>query len=62
MTPAELRAARLALGLTQPELGERLGVHWTTVSRWENGRQRIPQIVALAVTHLRGQRVDQPPE
>lgn len=49
MTPAELRAAREALGLTQPELGERLGVHWTTVSRWENGRSAISGAVALAV-------------
>lgn len=49
MTPADLRAAREALGLTQTEFAARLGVHWTTVSRWENGRLPISKRVAMAV-------------
>lgn len=53
MTPAELRDAREALGLTQTELGERLGVHWTTISRWENGRLPISKAVAMAVRAIR---------
>lgn len=62
MTPEELKQARQSLGLTIVQLAERLDVHWTSVSRWENGRQRIPQIVALAVAQLARQLVDQPPE
>lgn len=37
MTPFELRARRLALGLTQPKLAELLGVSRSTIIRWETG-------------------------
>lgn len=54
MTHADLRAARKALGLTQTEFAARLGVHWTTVSRWENGRLPISKRVAMAVKGMMG--------
>lgn len=41
LTPAELRAKRSALGLTQERLAEALGVTATTVARWERGERRI---------------------
>lgn len=37
-TPGMVRSLREALGLTQAELGERLGVSNITVYRWEAGR------------------------
>ena len=33
-----LQAARAKLGLTQEQFAARVGVTWSTVSRWENGR------------------------
>jgi putative zinc finger/helix-turn-helix YgiT family protein len=37
LTPAQIRAAREKLQLTQAELAEKLGVAEATVSRWETG-------------------------
>lgn len=47
-----IRASRLALGLTQQELGERLLTDQTTVSAWERGKSEKlagPSLVALAM-------------
>lgn len=53
MRPHELRAARLALSLTQNELGFALELDneapHRTVRRWESGRTAIPGPVAVAV-------------
>lgn len=38
MKPHEIKLARELLRLTQAQLGQVLGVHWITVSRWERGR------------------------
>lgn len=40
-----LRAIRDAMGITQEQLGEKLGVSFATVNRWENG-QNSPQRAA----------------
>jgi putative zinc finger/helix-turn-helix YgiT family protein len=37
LTPDQIRRARKALGLTQRELSNRLGVAEATLSRWETG-------------------------
>ena len=37
----KLRAARLAAGMTQGQLAEKVGCHQKDISRWENG-QREP--------------------
>jgi len=37
-TPGHVVALREALGLTQKQLGEKVGVNKLTVSRWERGR------------------------
>jgi transcriptional regulator with XRE-family HTH domain len=47
---ARLQALRLAAGLTQAELAEKIGVHRVAVARWE-GDEREPNwsnVVALA--------------
>jgi len=39
LTPDNIRAGRISLGLTPKELAERLGVAETILSRWEMGAQ-----------------------
>lgn len=41
-TATQVRAIREAHGLTQGTLGELLGVHWTSVARWEGGTSSPP--------------------
>jgi transcriptional regulator with XRE-family HTH domain len=61
MTPADLKAARTALGLSQFELADALGLGrygWQAISRWENGRakQGIPGPAQVAVLSLVSKR------
>ena len=46
MTGKELKRIRTRLRLTQPELAERIGVHWNSVARWE--RDEVPIREAMA--------------
>jgi len=46
----ELKNKRESAGLTQQELADALGVHWTTISRMEHDRVKISKATALAVT------------
>ncbi len=52
MTGKELKALRTRLGLTQDELGKRLGVARVTVARWEIGLRRVPELAARLVQHV----------
>jgi transcriptional regulator with XRE-family HTH domain len=55
LSPADLRTARKALGLTQHALAEALGMGksgWQSVSRWEKDGNTIPGPVGLAVQLL----------
>ncbi|KWT70747.1 hypothetical protein APY04_0808 [Hyphomicrobium sulfonivorans] len=52
MTPAEVRAARKALGLTQTELGEILAVSQVAVSLWERDGRAVPGAVLLALRYM----------
>ncbi len=36
-----IRSAREQAGLTQHDLGERIGVRWLTISRYERGESNI---------------------
>ena len=38
MTPERIREERLAFGLSQEQLAQSIGVSFTTVNRWENGK------------------------
>ncbi|HVG96375.1 MAG TPA: tetratricopeptide repeat protein, partial [Chloroflexota bacterium] len=55
LSPAELRARRRRLGLTQAALGAALGVAGNTVARWERGALGIgtPDLVRLALDRLK---------
>jgi transcriptional regulator with XRE-family HTH domain len=53
MTGDELKDLRAELGLTQPQLGEKLGVARNTVTRWEMGIRSIPEPVARLLEFLR---------
>ena len=46
--PALVKAIRRARRLTQEQLAHELGVSFSTVNAWENGRHRpIPALVAI---------------
>jgi transcriptional regulator with XRE-family HTH domain len=52
MTPLELKEARIRLGLSREKLAVELGVVRQSVTRWENGRSRIPHMLKLALKQL----------
>jgi transcriptional regulator with XRE-family HTH domain len=54
MDGAELRRRREALGLTQTQLGERIGIRQPSISAWEQGHKPIgnPLMLALALWAL----------
>ena len=52
----ELRDKREAAGLTQQELADALGVHWTTISRMERERVKISKTTVLAVNLILKQK------
>lgn len=54
MTADDLKARREALGLTQAELAERLGVNRRSLEAWEAGRYRVPhpRLLDQALTAL----------
>jgi DNA-binding transcriptional regulator YiaG len=55
LSPADLRAARKKLGLTQKGLATtlRMGTHgWQSISKWERDGSTIPGPVQVAVESL----------
>ena len=52
MTRDELQALRAKLGLTQPELAEKVGVARNTINRWEMGIRSIPEPVVRLLDYL----------
>jgi DNA-binding transcriptional regulator YiaG len=49
LTPAEVRALRLKLGLTQAELDRRLGVGKDSSRDWERAKRAVPGPAVLAL-------------
>ena len=59
MNPQELNAFLKRTGMTGNDLAIKLGVHWTTISRWRNGHEPMPKAVGLALKWLEGEgRID----
>ena len=54
LAPADLRARRVALGLSQAALATTLGITANTVARWERGELRIanPSQLASALARI----------
>lgn len=54
MTPAELKAARQRMGMTQQQLAKRIGFadHKFTISKMERGKTPIPVYVDYSVRYL----------
>jgi len=52
MTPDELKAARTRLKLDQRQMAAALGVDQSTVSKWETGDRRIPELAAKLIARL----------
>jgi DNA-binding transcriptional regulator YiaG len=56
-SPGYIVALREALGMTQKEFGERIGVDKMTVSRWERGEVRPSDDSLAGIEQLRKQAV-----
>lgn len=59
MTAAELKAARVAMGLTQAQLGARLGYSERTVRSWESMSEhsrKMPPLVPEAIRQMLNQK------
>lgn len=56
MTPDEVTGWRHEYVLTRQQLADLLGIHPTTVSRWERGSTPPPRWLPLALESLAGQR------
>jgi len=52
MRPDDLKRLRLQLGLTQEGLASKLGTTRMTITRYEGGTRRIPDVVEVAMRHL----------
>ena len=52
MQPAELRAARASLGMTQSELAAALEVDLRTVQKWEGAERAIPGPARVALRFM----------
>ncbi len=53
MTGKEIRELREELGLTQPELADRLGVHQVTISRWETDNKHPSNLAKRQLAKLK---------
>jgi transcriptional regulator with XRE-family HTH domain len=49
---SDLKQLRRRMGLTQGQLGELIGVHLVSISRWETGTVPIPKTIALLMRLL----------
>ena len=48
-----IKNLRVRLGLTQEQFAAKVGVTWSTVNRWENGRGRPSPLAIRRVEELR---------
>lgn len=57
MTPAELKATRASLYLTQADLANRIGLSTAAIAKYEGGTRPIPAIVVVALRTVTGEKV-----
>lgn len=51
---ANIKAARAVSGLSQRDLGDRMGIDWMAISRWERGQHRPSDQNLLVLAHALG--------
>jgi DNA-binding transcriptional regulator YiaG len=56
MTPSEFAAIRRRLWKNQTEAAAALGVHYITISRWENGKRKIPEMAVKLLNRFLEER------
>jgi DNA-binding transcriptional regulator YiaG len=56
LAPSEARALRLRMGLSRPQFARLVGVHPSTVHRWESGRRAPQGDALLALVRLQRQQ------
>lgn len=54
-----IRELRAKLGLTQEQFAAKVGVTWSTVNRWENGRGRPSPLAMRQIEELRHRGTEQ---
>lgn len=54
---AQLRAVRLACGVSQEELAEHLGIERVTLSRYESGARTLPLATLVRIAEVLGQPI-----
>jgi len=54
MAKIPINAARVAAGLTQEELAEKMGVSRQTIINWETGKQEMKTLYLYAFCHVTG--------
>lgn len=59
---SSFRDVRIALGLSQADMAAKLGVHQTTVSRFETGSLPVDERTALALDALLARAKDTTPQ
>ena len=52
MTPAEIKALRLSLNLSQEQFARKLGVSHPSINRWEHGRSKPLPSLRLRLQEL----------
>ena len=65
LPPERIKEIRASLGLTQEEFARQVGVSFSTVSRWENGRGSPSRLALLQIARLQampGQEIPMPRE
>lgn len=56
MTPAELKEARLSLGLNIKQFAEALNTPYRTVQDWLAGKNKIPGVVEVAIRGIKREK------
>lgn len=54
----KIRQLRLRKGLTQTDLGKKIGVEKSTISMWENDKAPVPKIKMRALSEILGEEIN----